>query len=88
MKFDAIVGNPPWGAVKPAIREFVAIADPTILEHQGFDLREAVARSVPSGAEGWKLLSEQSRSYRASATRLQFLPLPGSRRFRAVSLLY
>ncbi len=43
--FDAVVGNPPWGAVKPAIREFFASRAPNLLDLQGADLRTRVGSS-------------------------------------------
>jgi N-6 DNA Methylase len=60
--FDAVIGNPPWGAVKPAIREFFAVADPSVLDRQGADLRERVA-VTPEYARCWHDHSEQVRSY-------------------------
>lgn len=60
--FDAVVGNPPWGAVKPAIREFLARSEPTLLEWQGADLRE---RMDPTSEHSmrWNNHAEQVRSY-------------------------
>ena len=47
--FDAVVGNPPWGTVKPAIREQAAHIDPDLLKLDPRRLRSAmVGRSNAS----------------------------------------
>jgi len=41
--FSAVIGNPPWGTVKPALREFAAQRDPSALKLDGRALRERYA---------------------------------------------
>lgn len=41
--FDAVIGNPPWGTVKPAIREEAAHVDPGLLKLDPRKLRRAMA---------------------------------------------
>ncbi|MGQ0464777.1 MAG: Eco57I restriction-modification methylase domain-containing protein [Sporichthyaceae bacterium] len=44
--FDAVVGNPPWGAVKPALREYAATIDRTLLKLDSAALRTALAEDA------------------------------------------
>ena len=37
--FDAVVGNPPWGAIKPSVREYAATVDIGLLRLDGPSLR-------------------------------------------------
>ena len=38
--FDAVLSNPPWGKIKPDLREFYSYFDSRVLQHQGMELRE------------------------------------------------
>jgi hypothetical protein len=40
--FDAVVGNPPWGTVKPSLREFAATIDPRLLRLESTALRTRI----------------------------------------------
>lgn len=60
--FDAVVGNPPWGAIKPALREYAATLDPSLLRLESSALRAALA-SV-AGVAG-RELARQQRDYAA-----------------------
>lgn len=64
--FDVVIGNPPWGPVKPAIRRFLAHSHPTALERQGADLREALQSSSPGVALSWEDHAERARTYAAA----------------------
>lgn len=55
--FDAVVGNPPWGAIKPSVREYAATLDLGLLRLDGPSLRARL--------EG----SAKDRSARADVTR-------------------
>ncbi len=37
--FDAVVGNPPWGAIKPSAREYAATVDRDLLRLDGRSMR-------------------------------------------------
>lgn len=40
--FDAVVGNPPWGAIKPSIREYAGTVDPQLLRMEPGAMRVAL----------------------------------------------
>ncbi len=44
--FDAVVGNPPWGAIKPSVREYAATVDINLLRLDGPSLRANLDRSA------------------------------------------
>ena len=49
--FDIIVGNPPWGAVKPVFKEYHAHHDESVRNGQGDALRRRV--SAAARADVW-----------------------------------
>ena len=64
--FDAVIGNPPWGPVKPAIRQFLAHADPSALTRQGAELWDSVRSSSPGVVQRWDDHAKKTREYAAA----------------------
>jgi hypothetical protein len=60
--FDIAIGNPPWGRVKPVIRQYLAAAGPTLLDTQGHVLKDRL-RSSQSVGDGWDSHAADVRSY-------------------------
>jgi len=58
--FDAVVGNPPWGTIKPQVREHAASIDPALLRLEGPALRVNLAKT--NGLESGELARRQ-RNY-------------------------
>ena len=48
--FDAVVGNPPWGAIKPSVREYAATLDLGLLRLDGPSLRARLDGSAEDRA--------------------------------------
>ena len=65
-RFDAVIGNPPWGPVKPAFRQFLAHAEPSALDRQGADLRDSVRTASPGVAQRWDDHARRARAYAAA----------------------
>lgn len=61
--FDVVIGNPPWGTVKPAIREFFGAVDPVALSKQGEALRQYVADRHAVATTEWEAHSASRREY-------------------------
>lgn len=62
--FDVVVGNPPWGAVKPAFKEYHGHHDASVRNGQGDALRRQVSASAPADVWcGWVDYQDQVRSY-------------------------
>jgi hypothetical protein len=61
--FHAVIGNPPWGAIKPAIREYYAALDPSVGQLQGAALREYIRLEHAATASKWELHTAHSREY-------------------------
>lgn len=40
--FDAVIGNPPWGVIKPSLREFASELDPSLLRLERGRMRTAI----------------------------------------------
>lgn len=64
--FDVVIGNPPWGTVKPAIREFFGTVDPLALSMQGEALRKYVADRHAVATSEWEAHSASRREYARS----------------------
>lgn len=62
--FDAVLGNPPWGAIKPSVREYAATIDIDLLRLDGLSLRA----HLDGSAENRSAQAAATRSY---ATRLR-----------------
>ncbi len=60
--FDIAIGNPPWGAVKPAVRTYLAASGPSLLGAQGADLKARLHGDETLGAS-WELHASDVRSY-------------------------
>lgn len=60
--FDIAIGNPPWGALKPAVRTYLAAAEPSLLGAQGADLRDRLRRTGAVEAS-WEVHASEVRSY-------------------------
>lgn len=70
--FDVILGNPPWGAVKPAFKEYHGHHDTRVQNGQGAALRQQVSASAPDEVwRGWVDYKDRVRSY---AQTLRALP--------------
>ncbi len=62
--FDVIIGNPPWGAVKPAFKEYHGHHDATVRNGQGAALRQQVSASAPDDVWlGWVDYKDRVRAY-------------------------
>lgn len=62
--FDVIIGNPPWGAVKPAFKEYHGHHDATVRNGQGAALRQQVYDSAPDDVWlGWVDYKGRVRAY-------------------------
>lgn len=62
--FDVIIGNPPWGAVKPAFKEYHGHHDATVRNGQGAALRQHVSASASDEVWlGWVDYKDRVRSY-------------------------
>lgn len=62
--FDAAIGNPPWGAIKPSVREYAATVDVDLLRLDGPSLRAQLDGSADNR-------SAQAAVTRSYATRLR-----------------
>lgn len=62
--FDVIIGNPPWGAVKPAFKEYHGHHDATVRNGQGAALRQQVSASAADDVWlGWVDYKDRVRAY-------------------------
>lgn len=62
--FDVIIGNPPWGAVKPAFKEYHGHHDATVRNGQGAALRQQVSANTSDEVWlGWVDYKERVRAY-------------------------
>jgi len=62
--FDVIIGNPPWGAVKPAFKEYHGHHDTAVRNGQGATLRQQVSDSADDAVWlGWVDYKERVRAY-------------------------
>lgn len=62
--FDVIIGNPPWGAVKPAFKEYHGHHDASVRNGQGSALRQQVSASAPDDVWlGWVDYKDRVRAY-------------------------
>lgn len=62
--FDVIIGNPPWGAVKPAFKEYHGHHDATVRNGQGVALRQHVSASAEADVWlGWVDYRTRVRAY-------------------------
>ena len=65
--FDVVIGNPPWGAVKPAFKEYHAHHDDRVRNGQGSSLREEVEATTSEAVwSEWTGYQESVRSYAAT----------------------
>lgn len=62
--FHAVVGNPPWGAVKPSLREVAAGVDPALLRLDTVSLRERFPTPVDQSQREYSA-ALRSAGYRA-----------------------
>ena len=70
--FDAVIGNPPWGAVKSAVREFASYSIPSMLDGRSQELRSHLADPrQPSSAE-WTKHTTEVRTYAAALAKSGF----------------
>ena len=60
-KFDVVIGNPPWGAVKPAVREYFSFAGPDALGLQGAELRRHIKQHRAD--KEWSAHADEIRRY-------------------------
>lgn len=58
--FSAVIGNPPWGAIKPAIREYAATVAPELLKLDTNEMRAALGTLR---APGTPTSAHERRSY-------------------------
>jgi hypothetical protein len=65
-RFDAVIGNPPWGPVKPAIRHFLSHESPGSLTRQGSDLQDSLRDGASATAVLWDAHASRARAYSKS----------------------
>jgi hypothetical protein len=93
--FSAIVGNPPWGTIKPSVREHFGAIDASLLQLQGQDLKEAVREHFSGEYDEWANAASVKRRYSRALRDVSgyILQGPGDSEFyrffveRAISLL-
>jgi hypothetical protein len=70
--FSAIIGNPPWGAIKPAIREYAASVAPELLKLDTTAMRAALGtHEAPEVSDGAHERRAYATALRASGYVLQ-----------------
>ena len=65
--FDAVISNPPWGKIKPGLKEFYIHIDRQVSGYQGIALRNYVSNGIndimTSGKESWDDYVKEKRGY-------------------------
>jgi hypothetical protein len=65
--FDAVLSNPPWGSLRPTMREFVGYIDASISDLQGADSQSWILAQAERGIEElWHSYSHAAKEYRNS----------------------
>lgn len=64
--FSAVVGNPPWGTVKPASREWFGARDERVSRLQGAAFQEHVQRHHRAALDEWDDHRASKRAYAAT----------------------
>lgn len=69
--FHAVLGNPPWGAIKPSIREYAATVDAGLLRLDSSSLRTQLAKLAPDQSTKAATTRQYAAALRTSGYRYQ-----------------